>query len=86
MTSMTASIPFTLHDLEGMPDDGRRYELIDGQLLVSLAPELRLRSHAPAPIYPGRGAPCPSWRLRNVHMRVAAVGDPPLGQACPRPG
>lgn len=33
-----ASSPFTVHDLEGMPDDGRRYELIDGELLVSPAP------------------------------------------------
>ena len=43
MTSMgiTASTPFTVHDLEGMPDDGRRYELIDGELLVSPAPGLR---------------------------------------------
>lgn len=30
--------PFTVHDLEEMPDDGRRYELIDGELLVSPAP------------------------------------------------
>ncbi|HET8640698.1 MAG TPA: Uma2 family endonuclease [Pseudonocardiaceae bacterium] len=35
-----ASSPFTVHDLEGMPDDGRRYELIDGELLVSPAPGL----------------------------------------------
>ncbi|MGB6163024.1 MAG: Uma2 family endonuclease [Pseudonocardiaceae bacterium] len=43
MTSMsvTASTPFTVHDLEVMPDDGRRYELIDGELLVSPAPGLR---------------------------------------------
>jgi Putative restriction endonuclease len=41
MTSMTASTPFTIHDLEGMPDDGRRYELIDGELLVSPASGLR---------------------------------------------
>ncbi|HEX6404719.1 MAG TPA: Uma2 family endonuclease [Pseudonocardiaceae bacterium] len=43
MTSMSglASTPFTVHDLAGMPDDGRRYELIDGQLLVSPAPGLR---------------------------------------------
>ena len=30
--------PFTVSDLEEMPDDGRRYELIDGMLLVSPAP------------------------------------------------
>lgn len=39
--SVTASTPFTVHDLEGMPDDGRRYELIDGELLVSPAPGSR---------------------------------------------
>jgi len=33
-----AAHPFTVADLEGMPDDGRRYELIDGELLVSPAP------------------------------------------------
>jgi len=30
--------PFTVSDLEEMPDDGRRYEIIDGELLVSPAP------------------------------------------------
>jgi Uma2 family endonuclease len=30
--------PFTRADLEGMPDDGRRWELIDGVLVVSPAP------------------------------------------------
>lgn len=30
--------PFTVSDLEEMPDDGRRYELIDGALLVRPAP------------------------------------------------
>lgn len=44
MTAMTEPIglaegrPFTVHDLEGMPDDGRRYEIIDGMLLVTPAP------------------------------------------------
>ena len=42
MTSMAleASSPFTVYDLERMPDDGRRYELIDGDLLVSPVPGL----------------------------------------------
>lgn len=30
--------PFTVHDLEATPDDGNRYELIEGALLVSPAP------------------------------------------------
>jgi Uma2 family endonuclease len=33
-----SSSPFTVADLEEMPDDGRRYELIDGELLVNPAP------------------------------------------------
>jgi Uma2 family endonuclease len=33
--------PFTVHDLEALPDDGNRYELIDGTLLVSPAPGFR---------------------------------------------
>jgi Uma2 family endonuclease len=34
----TAGRPFTRADLEDMPDDGRRYEIIDGVLIVSAAP------------------------------------------------
>jgi Uma2 family endonuclease len=33
--------PFTVDDLEAMPDDGNRYELIDGMLFVSPAPGRR---------------------------------------------
>lgn len=33
--------PFTVDDLEAMPDDGNRYELIDGMLVVSPAPGRR---------------------------------------------
>jgi Uma2 family endonuclease len=32
---------FTVDDLEAFPDDGRRYELVDGVLLVSPAPRFR---------------------------------------------
>jgi Uma2 family endonuclease len=35
---VSASRPLTVADLEGMPDDGRRYELLDGVLLVTPAP------------------------------------------------
>jgi Uma2 family endonuclease len=42
MSVMTSVIPhgrpFTVDDLEGFPDDGNRYELIDGMLYVSPAP------------------------------------------------
>lgn len=50
MVGMTATVdpfpaagsgPLTVRDLEGMPDDGRRYELIDGVLFVSPAPGTR---------------------------------------------
>jgi hypothetical protein len=30
--------PLTVADLEGMPNDGHRYELLDGVLIVSPAP------------------------------------------------
>src|SRR5215472_13653965 len=30
--------PFTVGDLDRMPDDGHRYELLDGTLIVSPAP------------------------------------------------
>jgi Uma2 family endonuclease len=35
---VSAGRPFTRADLESMPEDGRRYELIDGVLIVSAAP------------------------------------------------
>lgn len=50
--------PFTRADLASMPDDGRRYELVDGRLLVTPAPghlhqraviELAVLLHGAAP-------------------------------------
>jgi Uma2 family endonuclease len=45
MTVMTTSTfggrPFTVDDLAAMPDDGHRYELLDGVLIVSPAPGTR---------------------------------------------
>src|SRR5260370_40810866 len=35
-----AGRPFTVDELDRMPDDGRRYELVDGVLIVSPAPSV----------------------------------------------
>jgi Uma2 family endonuclease len=47
MVAMTTAEPwpaagelFTVDDLDRMPDDGRRYELVDGVLIVSPAPQV----------------------------------------------
>jgi Uma2 family endonuclease len=46
----TAGRPYTRADLEDMPDDGRRYEIIDGVLIVSAAPG-RLHQRAVGRMY-----------------------------------
>ena len=38
MVIATRASPFTYHDLQAMPDDGHRYELLDGALLVTPSP------------------------------------------------
>ncbi|GAA4551161.1 Uma2 family endonuclease [Amycolatopsis samaneae] len=73
MTVMTdirypaGSGPKTVRDLEGMPDDGRRYELIDGMLLVSPAPGRRHQTIAYR-LYGVLEAACP--------VRFEVVGAP----------
>ena len=41
MTALQWGSPLTLADLEHMPEDGHRYELVDGTLLVTPAPNTR---------------------------------------------
>ncbi|MDO5504556.1 MAG: Uma2 family endonuclease, partial [Actinomycetia bacterium] len=41
VTTVLGSRPFTRADLDAMPDDGRRHELIDGVLVVTPAPSDR---------------------------------------------
>ena len=38
MNALPRSVPLTYHDLQDMPDDGHRYELVDGVLIVTPAP------------------------------------------------
>lgn len=40
ITDVAASRPLTRADLQDTPDDGRRYELVDGTLIVSPAPRV----------------------------------------------
>ena len=62
--------PLTIADIESMPDDGNRYEVIEGELFVSTAPTifhqkivtriivafwLYLRDHPIGEILPGPG-------------------------------
>ena len=51
--------PLTVDDLENMPDDGHRYELIDGMLLVSPAPG-RWHQRAALNLAMGLTARCPA--------------------------
>jgi Uma2 family endonuclease len=41
VTTLPRGRPLTVADLESMPDDGHRYELIDGTLVVTPAPSIR---------------------------------------------
>lgn len=36
--AVTQPIRWTIHDLDGFPDNGNRYEIIDGELLVTRSP------------------------------------------------
>jgi Uma2 family endonuclease len=49
-TETQSGRPFTRADLELMPDDGRRYEIVDGVLIVSAAPG-RLHQRAVGRLY-----------------------------------
>ncbi|MFL6121046.1 Uma2 family endonuclease [Actinophytocola sp.] len=72
MTAETSSVqiahgrPFTVDDLEGMPDDGNRYELIDGTLIVSPAPGLGHQTVV-GEVYVALRAACP----QSMHTLVA---------------
>ena len=41
VTTLPRSRPLTWRDLESVPDDGHRYELVDGALIVTPAPSFR---------------------------------------------
>jgi len=38
VTTLPRGRGLTVHDIEALPDDGQRYELVDGVLVVNAAP------------------------------------------------
>jgi Uma2 family endonuclease len=50
VTTLPSGRAFSRRDLESMPDDGRRYELVDGALIVTPAPS-RAHQRAAAALY-----------------------------------
>ena len=73
--------PFTVHDLEAMSDDGRRYELIDGMLLATPAPGCWSHQEMSGALYLLLHAACPP-ELR-VLLAPFAVRTAPLNEVQP---
>jgi Uma2 family endonuclease len=86
MTAMTEPIglaegrPFTVHDLAAMPDDGRRYEIIDGMLLVTPAPGWSHQEMSAA-LYVTLRAACPA--ALRVLLAPFAVRTAPTNEVQP---
>jgi Uma2 family endonuclease len=77
---------FTIEDLDKMPDDGHRYELLDGSLIVSPAPGLPHQRVVAALIFVLELA-CPEDLVvfPNVNVRFghASALEPDVVVACP---
>ncbi len=62
MVALTHTSPFTYDDLQGMPDDGYRHELLDGVLLVT-----------PAPSIPHQVCVTALWDILRHHRRAGEI-------------
>lgn len=62
--------PFTVDDLEAMPDDGHRYELIDGVLIVTPAPGWHHQEGSGALFVQLRNACTPEFRVLSAPFGV----------------
>jgi Uma2 family endonuclease len=78
VTTLPRSRPFTWRDLEAMPDDGHRYELIDGALVVTPAPSIPHQSVAFALARLLHGACPPHLKVLMAPLAVRLADDTEL--------
>jgi Uma2 family endonuclease len=75
VTVLPRGRPLTRDDLDAMPDDGRRYELIDGTLVVTPAPSTRHQSVSGS-LYLILAAACPgSLKVLYAPVDVVLAAD-----------
>jgi Uma2 family endonuclease len=75
VTELPRGRPLTRNDLEQMPDDGHRYELIDGTLIVTPAPSTR-HQVVSGRLYLQLSAHCPDeLRVLYAPLDVALADD-----------
>lgn len=67
---VAAGRPFTVNDLEVMPDDGHRYELIDGVLIVTPAPGWNHQESSGELFVQLRNACTPEFRVLSAPFGV----------------
>ncbi|MBV9139492.1 MAG: Uma2 family endonuclease [Pseudonocardiales bacterium] len=65
-----AGRPFTVYDLEAIPDDGYRYELIDGALIVTPAPSWQHQESSGELFVQLRNACTPEFRVLSAPFAV----------------
>jgi len=66
VTTLPRGRAFTRHDLDAMPDDGNRYELVDGALIVTPSPSRRHQGVS-ARLHAALTSACPE------HLRVLSA-------------
>ena len=90
VTTLPRSRPLTRADLDAMPDDGHRYELIDGALIVTPAPSVghqfsvgRLHLLLAAACPPGHGGALRAARRRPCGGHGDALAARRTGPSTP---